>query len=326
MSSAILAKYWREFRAQQIQREVGNMFVEGELEKRREEEERKIAQRRRRLERRNLKFEPMVVRGKKGDKYDIDQVLSFVGDGANKEEKDCRKTKEKKRRKPSKKGDKLASVEEVAGEEGEMGSVFEDVDSLKSENELLKLDWMRLERENVTLRSNLEAGEAREARMREENVEKLIAEKEQCRELALELERTRREKWEIEKKWETTAAQLWETDQLWERERFFGSELQKKVDALEEQLQRQKEQSVEREMILKQRKEEIKQRSLEMLEPDSVKTKREPNFGKTKQVNCERVQKMKRHTSAITSRLQVKLKTLEYDICEFYMRFVTSVF
>ena len=325
MSSAILAKYWREFRAQQIQREVGNMFLEGELEKRREEEERKIAQRRRRLERRNLKFEPMVVRGKKEDKYDIDQVLSFVGDGTNKEEKDCRKTKGKKKRKTSKKGDK-ASVEEVAGEEGEMGSVFEDVDSLKSENELLKLDWMRLERENVTLRSNLEAGEAREARMREENVEKLIAEKEQCRELGFELERTRSEKWEIEKKLETTAVQLWETNQLWEREKFFGSELQKKVDALEEQLQRQKEQSVEREMILKQRKEEIKQRSLEMLEPDSVKTKREPNFGKTKQVNCERVQKMKRHTSAITSRLQVKFKTLEYDICEFYMRFVTSVF
>ena len=42
--------------------------------------------------------------------------------------------------------------------------------------------------------------------------------------------------------------------------------------------------------------------------------------GKRKEVNCEKVQKTKRHTSAITARLQVKLKTFKFKISEFYIR------
>ena len=44
----------------------------------------------------------MVTKGKKEDKYGIDEVLSFVGEVGNKEEKDSRKAKDKK---PSKKSE-----------------------------------------------------------------------------------------------------------------------------------------------------------------------------------------------------------------------------
>ena len=289
-----------EFRAMQIQREVGNMFFEGEMEKRKEEKEKKLSQRKKRLERRNSRYETVVVRGKKEDKYDIDQVLSFVGEG----EKDFGKAKESKTSKKAAK-DRV----EVAGEQCETYSVFEEISSLRSENELLKLDWMRLEKENCSLRSNLEAKEACEAKMKSENAEKLIVEKEQCRELAFELERARAEKWEIEKKLEMTA-------ELWEREQFFGSRLQKRLDALEEELERQREQSEERELILEQTKKQIKhlmaskQDLVEMSGPNSAKT--------NQQIDCEKVQKMqkmKRHTSAITSKLQAKFTTLELVMC-----------
>ena len=280
------------------------MFLEGEMERRQEEEERKLSQmRKRRLERRSSKDEGVVVKGKKEDKYDIDKVLSFVGEGGNNEEKDSRKAKDKK---TSKKAEK-AKVE-VADENSEQISVFEENDSLRSENELLKLDWMRLERENSNLRSSLEACEAGEEIMKEESAKKLMVEKEQCRELAVELDVMRKEKLEMEKKLEMTA-------ELWEREQCFGSKLQRRVDALEEELQRQKDQYLLRERILEQAKEQIKHESIETLKPD---------IENTKQMKCERdqkLQKVKRHTSAITSRLQVNFKTLElaltleYEMC-----------
>ena len=61
MMCAIMGKVERELRAVQIQREVGNMFFEGEMEARKEEEERKVSQRKKRLERRNSKYETEVV-------------------------------------------------------------------------------------------------------------------------------------------------------------------------------------------------------------------------------------------------------------------------
>ena len=268
----------------------------------------------------------VTTRGRKEDKYDIDKVLSFVGEVGKDEEKDSRKLKNKK---PIKKAEKAR----VAGERSEMFSMFEENDSLRSENELLKLDWMRLERENCSLRSRLEACE-------NENEEKLMVEKEQCRELVFELDMMRKEKLEIEKKLEMTA-ELWEREQffggklqkqvdaleeelgmmrkekleiekklemtaeLWEREQFFGGKLQKRVDALEEELQRLKNQSAVRERILEKAEEKIKRGS------DIGKS----DIGKPKQTKCERdqkLQKMKRHTSAITSRLQAKFKTLKF--------------
>ena len=289
--------------------------------------------RKRRLESWSSKDEGLVVtmvtKGKKEDKYGIDEVLSFVGEVGNKEEKDSRKAKDKK---SSKKAEKAQQVK-AAGEPSEMFSTFEEVDSLRSENELLKLDWMRLERENCSLRSRLEACE-------EENEEKLMLEKEQCRELVFKLDMMRKEKSEIEKRLEMTA-ELWEREQffggklqkqvdaleeelgmmrkekleiekklemtaeLWEREQFFGGKLQKRVDALEEELQRLKNQSAVRERILEKAEEKIKRGS------DIGKS----DIGKPKQTKCERdqkLQKMKRHTSAITSRLQAKFKTLKF--------------